>query len=117
MKADIIGKRIPRIDSVPKATGTAQYTVDLKFPGMLYGKILRSPFPHAGIKSLDVSKAEALPGVCAVITAADVPMGKFSFFQWLADKTIFASDKVRYVGRRSALMCLRQCRYQRGGPM
>jgi CO/xanthine dehydrogenase Mo-binding subunit len=98
MKGDIIGKRIPRIDSVPKATGTAQYTVDLKLPGMLYGKILRSPFPHARIKSLDVSKAEALPGVCAVITAADVPMGKFSFFQWLADKTIFASDKVRYVG-------------------
>ena len=98
MKGNIIGKRIPRIDSVPKATGTAEYTVDLKLPGMIYGKILRSPLPHARIKSLDVSAAEALPGVCAVITAADVPMGKFSFFQWLADKTIFSSDKVRYVG-------------------
>ena len=75
MKGNIIGKRIPRIDSVPKATGTAEYTVDLKLPGMIYGKILRSPLPHAQIKSLDVSAAEALPGVCAVITAADVPMG------------------------------------------
>ena len=98
MKRKIIGKRVPKIDSIPKATGTAPYTVDIKLPGMLFGKILRSTVPHAKIKSLDVSKAEALPGVAAVITSKDVPNGKFSFMAFLADKQILATDRVRYVG-------------------
>jgi len=94
----VIGKGLPKIDSISKVTGEAQYTVDLKLPGMLYGNILRSPLPHAKIKSIDTSRAEELQGVHAVITAKDVPLNKFSFFQWLADKTILCSDKVRYVG-------------------
>ena len=94
----VIGKGLPKIDSISKVTGEAQYTVDLKLPGMLYGNILRSPLPHAKIKSIHTSKAEELRGVHAVITAKDVPLNKFSFFQWLADKTILCSDKVRYVG-------------------
>lgn len=98
MKGNVIGEALPKIDSLAKVTGEAQYTVDLKIPGMLYGKILRSPFPHAKIKSIDISKAEELRGVHAVITAKDVPQNKFSFFQWLADKTILCSKKVRYVG-------------------
>ena len=98
MSRRILGQRLPRIDAVEKVTGAAQYTTDLKFPGMLYGKILRSSLPHAKIKSIDVSKARRLAGVRAVITAKDVPLNKFSFFQWLADKTILAADKVRYVG-------------------
>src|SRR4030042_2373860 len=65
---------------------------------MLYGKILRSRFPHARIVSIDTSRAEERGGVHAVITAKDVPLNKFSFFQYLADKTILCSDKVRYVG-------------------
>lgn len=98
MKGRVVGKGLPKIDSVGKATGAAQYTVDLKIPGMLHGKILRSPLPHARIKSIDVSRAEQLSGVHGVITAKDVPLNRFSFFQWLADKTILCSDKVRYVG-------------------
>ncbi len=98
MTDTVIGKRLPKIDSVAKATGQAQYTVDLKMPGTLYGKILRSPLPHAKIKAIDSSRAEELNGVHGVITAKDIPLNRFSFFQWLADKTIFCTDKVRYVG-------------------
>jgi xanthine dehydrogenase molybdenum-binding subunit len=98
MKGNMVGKGLPRIDAVEKATGEARYTVDLKLPGMLTGKILRSPLPHAGIRSIDVSRAREVKGVHAIITAADVPLKKFSFHQWLADKQIFCSDKVRYVG-------------------
>ncbi|MBW2619633.1 MAG: molybdopterin-dependent oxidoreductase, partial [Deltaproteobacteria bacterium] len=98
MSGKILGQGIPRLDAVEKATGQAQYTVDLKMPGLLSGKILRSPLPHARIKSINVTKARKLPGVHAVITSKDVPLNKFSFFQWLADKTILATDKVRYVG-------------------
>jgi len=98
MKTRVVGKGLPKIDSVAKATGEAQYTVDLKMPGMLHGKILRSPLSHARIRSIDVSRAKELSGVHGVITANDVPLNRFSFFQWLADKTILCGDKVRYVG-------------------
>jgi 4-hydroxybenzoyl-CoA reductase alpha subunit len=98
MSNKVIGQGLPRLDAVAKATGEAQYTVDLKFPGLLCGKILRSPLPHAIIKAIDTSKAERLKGVHAVITAKDVPLNKFSFFQHLADKTMLCTDKVRYVG-------------------
>ncbi len=98
MKGKVVGKGLPKIDSVGKVTGEAQYTVDLKMPGMLHGKILRSPVAHARVKSIDISKAAKLEGVAAVITAKDVPQTKFSFMQTLADKTMLCLDKVRYVG-------------------
>ena len=98
MSGCVIGRGLPRIDAVPKVTGEAQYTVDLKMPGMLAGKILRSPHAHARIVSIDTSAARELKGVHAVITAADVPDNRFSFYQWLADKHILCTDKVRYVG-------------------
>jgi len=98
MSKSVIGKRLPRIDAVPKVTGEAKYTVDLKMPGMLYGKILRSPHAHALIKSIDTSAAESLPGVRCVITGKDVPQNLFAFYQWQADKTMLCTDKVRYVG-------------------
>jgi xanthine dehydrogenase molybdenum-binding subunit len=94
----VIGRGLPRIDALPKVTGEAQYTVDLKMPGMLVGKILRSPHPHAIIKSIDTNAAKRLNGVRAVITAEDVPGNTFSFYQWLADKHILCNKKVRYVG-------------------
>ena len=67
----VIGKRVPRIDGPAIATGKATYTGDITLPGMLYGKILTSPYPHARILNIDTSKAEELPGVKAVITAKD----------------------------------------------
>jgi CO/xanthine dehydrogenase Mo-binding subunit len=97
-QTSVIGQRLPRIDAIPKVTGEAQYTGDLNMPGMLTGKILRSPHPHALIKSIDTSLARQVKGVRAVITAEDVPDNLFSFYQWLADKHILCTDKVRYVG-------------------
>ena len=63
----LIGKRIPRLSGADKVTGKAKYTFDINRPGMLYGHILRSPVAHATITSIDLSAAEALPGVKAVI--------------------------------------------------
>ena len=64
----VIGKRIPNVDGVEKVTGSAKYTVDMVLPNMLYGKILRSPHPHARIISIDTRRAERLPGVKIVLT-------------------------------------------------
>jgi xanthine dehydrogenase molybdenum-binding subunit len=75
----IIGKRIPKLDGMDKATGKASYVDDLKFPGMLYGKILRTKVPHAKILDIDTTRAKRLPGVKAVITADDIPMNKIGF--------------------------------------
>ncbi len=69
----VVGKRLPRPDAFDKATGAARYAADTKMPQMLIGKVLRSPYPHARILSIDKSKAEKLPGIEAVITLEDVP--------------------------------------------
>ena len=65
----VVGKRLPRPDASAKVTGEAVYGADIKLPGMLIGKVLRSPHPHAKILKIDASKAKALPGAQAVITA------------------------------------------------
>src|SRR5689334_17644466 len=69
----VIGTRPVRHDGVDKVTGRAKYGADYTFPGMLYGKVLRSPYAHANIKSIKVDKAAALPGVKAIVTADDLP--------------------------------------------
>jgi xanthine dehydrogenase molybdenum-binding subunit len=76
-----VGKRIPKRDAPQKVTGSAIYIQDLKIPGMLYGKILYSKYPHAKILKIDTSRAEKLPGVKAVITGSDTPTFKFGFFK------------------------------------
>ncbi|MDP2971108.1 MAG: xanthine dehydrogenase family protein molybdopterin-binding subunit [Deltaproteobacteria bacterium] len=76
-----IGKRIPKMDAEEKVTGKAIYIHDLKVPGMLYGKILYSPHPHAKILSIDTSRAEKLPGVRAVLTGYNIPPIKFGFYK------------------------------------
>ena len=63
-----VGHNVPRIDAYERVTGRATYTADVRLPGMLYARVLRSPHPHARIRSIDTSRAEALPGVRAVIT-------------------------------------------------
>ena len=93
---DLIGKSVPRLDAREKVTGAAQYADDLQFgPGMLYARIKRSPHPHAVIKSIDTSQAEALPGVKTVVTGQDFP-GYIGLY--LSDRHIFCRDRVRYVG-------------------
>ena len=73
-KYKIVGTRPPRHDALDKVTGAARYGSDIHLPSMLHGKILRSPHAHARIRSIDTSKAEALPGVMAVATSQDVPI-------------------------------------------
>src|SRR5919205_1215279 len=68
-----IGLAVPRFDAPEKVTGRTQYVGDVKLAGLLQARLLRSPHAHARIKRIDVSKARALPGVRAVLTAADIP--------------------------------------------
>ncbi|MCR9072523.1 MAG: xanthine dehydrogenase family protein molybdopterin-binding subunit [Alphaproteobacteria bacterium] len=100
-----IGKRTIRPDGADKVTGRAAYAADATMPGMVWGKVLRSPHPHAVIKSIDTSKAEALPGVKAVATAADfvdfpvdtpVPLG-IQDMRWMS-RNMLAKEKVLFHG-------------------
>jgi len=93
----VVGKSLPRFDAPGKVTGTAVYAADFALPGMLVGKVYRSTQAHARIVRLDVGRARALPGVRAVISAADVPEVRYG--GGLKDETVFAAGKVRYVGQ------------------
>jgi 4-hydroxybenzoyl-CoA reductase alpha subunit len=93
----VIGKPLPKIEGFEKANGSALYTDDLVLPNMLIGKILRSPHPHAIIKRIDTSKAEALPGVKAVMVGAELPE-LYGVLPASQDETVLAIDKVRYIG-------------------
>src|SRR5437773_2559904 len=93
----IIGKRIALVDSAGKSAGQGKYTDDLSLPGMLIGKILHSPYPHAVIRKIDSSRAEVLEGVVAVVTGPDAP-NKYGILPVGHDETALAVDKVRYVG-------------------
>jgi 4-hydroxybenzoyl-CoA reductase subunit alpha len=93
----IIGKRTAMVDAAGKTTGAGKYTDDLSVPGMLIGKILHSPYPHARITRIDTSRAEALEGVVAVVVGADAPK-TYGILPVGHDETALAVDKVRYVG-------------------
>jgi 4-hydroxybenzoyl-CoA reductase subunit alpha len=98
---EIIGKPLPRIDGIEKATGQAKFTVDMVMPGILHGKFLRSPHSHARILSIQAEKAKRLKGVKAVITREDVVGIRYAFVdtpRYPADETPLAGDKVRYIG-------------------
>lgn len=93
----VVGTSVPNVDAVSKACGEALYIADLKLPGMLCGRILRSKFPHAKILNIDVSKAKKLSGVAAVVTSKDIPQyGLYGIV--MRDKPIFAIDRVRHLG-------------------
>ena len=93
----IIGKPIAMVDAAGKTTGAGRYTDDLSLPGMLAGKILHSPYPHARIKRIDTSRAEALEGVVAVAIGQDAPH-TYGILPVGHDEYPLALDKVRYVG-------------------
>ena len=99
MRYNLVGTRVVRVDAREKALGTAVYIDDIVLPGMLYGKILRSPHPHARIRHIDISRAVKASGVRAVVTARDLPgEGGGRVGPFIKDEPIFAVDKVRYVG-------------------
>ncbi len=94
---NLIGKPIPLIDGLKKTTGEGIYTDDLKLPGMLVGKILRSPYQHARITKIDTCKAQALPGVHAVVIGKEAP-NTFGVLPISEDETSLAIDKVIFIG-------------------
>ena len=93
---DVVGKSYPQVDGIAKAQGKTKFVSDLVLPGMLHGRILRSPFAHARILHFDASRAEKLAGVKAVAAHADTAGVKFG--PRTEDWTIFAKDKVRFCG-------------------
>ncbi|MBZ5572443.1 MAG: molybdopterin-dependent oxidoreductase [Acidobacteriia bacterium] len=93
----IIGKPIAMVDAAGKTTGSGKYADDLSAPGMLVGKILHSPFPHARIKRIDITRAEKLDGVVAVVIGTDAP-NPYGILPVGHDEYALALDKVRYVG-------------------
>jgi CO/xanthine dehydrogenase Mo-binding subunit len=105
-----VGTRPIRPDGVPKVTGRAMYGADLAMAGALYGKIIRSPHAHARIRSIDASKALKLPGVKAVVTAADFPEQKFEYQGpervqqnfWHITRNVMAREKALYEGHAVA---------------
>ena len=107
---NVIGTSPIRQDGVDKVTGRAQYGADIRLQGMLYGAVLRSPHAHARIRSIDASKAEALPGVRAVVTSADLPdveskitkLGEGSVNLLYQSNNTLARDKVLYHGHAIA---------------
>ena len=103
---NVVGKRPLRPDGVDKVTGRARYGADTNQTGTLQAKVLRSPYPHARIRSIDTSKAEAFPGVRAVVTAKDLAFaslskeelgGEYTGLKFASDH-VLASDKVLYKG-------------------
>src|ERR1700731_3377250 len=100
-----IGQRTIRPDGADKVTGRAAFAADTTMPGMIWGKVKRSPHPHARIKSIDTSKAEALPGVKAVVSARDIvnfPIDKsvmlgIQDMRWMC-RNVMAREKALFPG-------------------
>jgi CO/xanthine dehydrogenase Mo-binding subunit len=88
----------PRVDAPAKVTGTARYTADVRLPGMLHAKVLRSPHAHARLVSVDASRARALPGVYAVLTRDELDGVAPGYGYFIKDQPVVAVDKVRYAG-------------------
>ena len=106
-KHTVIGQRVPDVDGLAKVTGQAQYAADVKLPGLLHARLLRSPYAHAKIKRIDGSRALQLPGVKAVVTGADfpqasrtaqVPMGEVEIGMYYMSKLMMARDKALFHG-------------------
>lgn len=100
-QTNYVGERIPRYDGMPHTMGKTRYVNDIRLPDMLHVKAWRSPVPSAKIKKIDVSKAQALPGVVAVITHKEVPHNRYSF---AGDYPVLADEEVRYVGQEVAVV-------------
>ncbi len=98
----IVGRRVTRLDAVGKATGSTRYVADLEIPGLLRAKLVTSPHPHARIRRIDTTRAEALAGVVAVATHRDVPDRRWG--ELVQDQRVFAKEKVTWVGDPVAIV-------------
>jgi 4-hydroxybenzoyl-CoA reductase alpha subunit len=98
----VIGKPTPRVDAEAKVIGQARYAADYSLPGMLWCKLLRSPYPHARILNIDTRRAERLPGVKAVVTGKDFGGWTWGWMSATRDEPPLAVDKVRYMAEAVA---------------
>ena len=96
----VVGKPVTREDGPEKVSGQTRYAGDLILPGMLWGKVLRSPLPHARIVHIDTAGASKLPGVHAVLTGRD--LAGMLVGRTLRDTPLLAQEKVRFVGEKVA---------------
>ena len=103
-----VGQNVARVDGIEKVTGKAKYTGDLVIPGMLHGRILRSPYPHARIVAIDTSRAAALPGIREVATGKDTLGFKAGGIAAEGDEPYLALDKVRFIGDEVAAFIARE---------
>lgn len=94
----VIGKGVARTDYLAKVTGQARYTADIKLPGMLVAKVLRSPYAHARIRAIDLTRALKVPGVKAAVSGMDGYGIKWGVFRYTQDHAMLPIDKVRYIG-------------------
>jgi 4-hydroxybenzoyl-CoA reductase alpha subunit len=94
----VVGRPLPKVDAWAKVVGDTKYADDLVLPRMAYGRLLRSPHPHARIVAIDTTRARALPGVYAVITGHDLPRTKFGILPVSQDEEALCTERVRMVG-------------------
>ena len=97
-----VGKPVTRLDGQFKVTGSTRYAADIELPGMIWGKCLRSPYAHAQIRAIDVSKAKQIKGVLAILTASDIPDRLIG--RRLKDMPVLAREIVRVIGERVAVV-------------
>ena len=104
----VIGRRLPRVDARERVTGEARYPADIALPGMVHARLLRSPHAHARIVRIDTTRAAALSGVLAVVSATDfpelpvgamIPMGETGYDMWMVAQINMARRKVFWVGQ------------------
>jgi CO/xanthine dehydrogenase Mo-binding subunit len=100
MKLDVVGAATPRIEGAEKVGGRTIYTADVNLPGMLWGRCLRSPYPHARIVGVNAEKAKKVKGVRAVLTGGDLPLHRVGLS--LQDTPVLAQGKVRFMGEKVA---------------
>ena len=99
-----VGASTRRVDGIEKVTGAAKFTGDLSFPDLLEAKVLRSPVPHAEVISIDTRRAQALPGVVAILTRDDLKDIDPYYGNCLRDRAVVATDRVRFVGEPVAVV-------------
>jgi CO/xanthine dehydrogenase Mo-binding subunit len=100
MQQRSVGASVPRLEGVLKVTGQARFGADEAVPGMLWCAFVRSPLPHARITRIDVSRAETVAGVHAVLTGHDIPLKRWG--RRLQDVPVLAVERVRFVGEKVA---------------
>jgi CO/xanthine dehydrogenase Mo-binding subunit len=96
----VSGKSLPVIDASARVRGSIEFVLDLELPRMAFGRIVRSPHPHARLIGIDASRARALPGVVAVLTGEDLPhaLRERRYGRFFLDQSVLAVDRVRYIG-------------------